>query len=337
MSTLTLVRDPSTNKLINFKTYFRRVCATIRLQRFYLHYIKWEHDEKGWPIDPILKCSFDPKLKIRILYQSKLGSRYVTRLQCYNIETIWEVIHYTNKPINPITNTQFTSSQFRQILEKAAKHNYIKDHEIGTYMSKFGYGIISHNPVHHHSSYEPPVDPEAEAIIQTIKQDQHLLAYYALLNDLTSFNQIIYSHLEDINNGDFDINFQREPGKPIPSVFNKDQPMIDPELEKKNLPPYLHIYNALQAGCVSGNNDIILFLLQLGAHLTIQDPLSEVMPLHIVLYENHIKALKILILYGSRKHLEYDSKYGTPLELASRLLDNYPDIYHILYGEFHEL
>ena len=96
----TPIIDPSTGKNIKAFTLFKKIYATICLQRFYRNFIKCHRAEDGQPIDPILKDGFDPVNLVRIIYKSNMGGKIVKRLQCFDITSLWESLGHTKKNKN---------------------------------------------------------------------------------------------------------------------------------------------------------------------------------------------------------------------------------------------
>lgn len=420
-----LVTDPSTQKPVSKILLLQRICAVSILQNFYRQYVKWDHDEDGNPIDPIMRDGFDPKNQVRILYKTKVkdSQKIVTKLQVYNVETLLESIKSSKSAINPMTNTKFTREHFNQIVKKAAIRNFIKEEEINSYLIKYGYSagntVFANmlscsccNNDDHISSYEP-VDQEIEKKKITLERDQNLLAYYALLNDTQRVERLVYKNLVNVENGHFKINFTRNPKKKLPEILNpstnhgamwnlnricerhfpkkekekekekkkenekdkkkvKIKPIIikkgeqqpkkeesentsskqlnvtqnnetdidvldlvelDHDLENALLPDYLkNGYTPIQVCCYHGNNELLLFLLQFGADLNKSDLTTKLLPLHIALLAKQIPLLNTLSMYGINEQLDIESEYGTAMEMASKLVGEYPEIYSVLFG-----
>jgi len=324
---------------------FRRNCAAIVLQRFYHHYIKWERDERGWPIDPILKESFPPERTVRILYQTKLDISteiYQTRVQYFDIETLWESLKMDSlsQPINPITNTSFTLEQYRKILNKAKNYGYITDNDIGKILNSY-----SQDGMELTSKYEMQHDTSNNLIL-------NLLPYYALIGDTDKFDKIILENLEDIKSGILNIDYCRTPGitygnacgtmsliNLIGQCMNGDtqskalikrKQLFDLDLESQCLSKYINKYNALQACCITGNLMGLSLLLQLGADLQIVD--NNLVPLHLILLHGNINLVQTLVFYGASEQADFYSEYGTPLELAGNYITEMPELYGLLLG-----
>lgn len=372
-----LVLDPSTKKQVPRIVLLRRTCAVSILQNFYRQCIKWERDEDGNPIDPIMRDGFESQNRVRILYKTRVKGtgKTVTKLQLYNVETLIESIKSSGSAINPLTNTKFNHEHLSQILKKASERGVIKPDEVNSYLNKYGSCGTDHI-----SEYEP-VDKEIEKKKILVSRDQNFLPYYALLNDIVRVERLVYKNLANIENNRFKIGFTRDPQNKIPKVpeekrdhgamwhlnqiyknyhlsnegkkkkkvpiikkkilpaenenliFEDTELNLDEDLEISLLPDYLkHGYNAIQACCYHGNIEMLLFLLQFGGDLSKYDQKTKLLPLHIALLEKQIPLVQSLVMYGVNEQLDFESEYGTAMEMASKLVEEYPQIYSVLFG-----
>lgn len=113
----------------------------------------------------------------------------------------------------------------------------------------------------------------------------------------------------------------------------EDELKIDSDLELSLLPEYLkHGYSALQVCCYHGNISMLLFLLQFGGDLSRYDQKTKLLPLHIALLEKQIPLLQTLVIYGVTEQLNFESEYGTAMEMASKLVGEFPEVYSVLFG-----
>ena len=119
-------------------------------------------------------------------------------------------------PVNPITNTLFTEEQFSIIIKKAIQVGLISGHKtIEEVLKEHGYG--SHQPYAHQiSKYELGAKISTKSV--DIARANHMLAYFALLNDLAYVEKILYKNME---NQSFDVNFVRPIGNDLPSYVEK--------------------------------------------------------------------------------------------------------------------
>lgn len=366
--------DPTTGNKIGSLDLFKKVYATTCLQRFYRNLIKWPKDEFGQPIDPILKDGFDKSNQVRIIYTTYTGSgamsKTISRVQCFDITTLWEAINHGIKglPINPITNTHFTEEQFTTIVKKALEMGLVDGSSPEAVVKKYGYG--HHTP---HTDLTSDYEPKKIQLQSVLNMRQnHLLAYFSLIGDMSMVEKILYQNMD---NPSFDVNFHRTSGTPLPNIKKITKPQtniltklsilsasnatncsssttptspvegenaeeinpltsldfeIDNDLEKSLL-KYFDTYNAVQACCISGNKEILILLLQFGGDTSIEDEVTRATPLHIALLEKHIELVKVLMLYGSADQIEAESTLGSPLEIADMLISEIPDIYNVLF------
>jgi hypothetical protein len=85
------------------------------IQRFYRSYIKTDRDTNGLPLDPISHEGIPKERQIRIFIHP--------RIQYFDLETLdgWLIVR--KKPINPMTNLQFSNSQIISICKGYIKAN----------------------------------------------------------------------------------------------------------------------------------------------------------------------------------------------------------------------
>jgi hypothetical protein len=73
------------------------------IQRFYRSYIKTDRDTNGLPLDPISHEGIPKERQIRLFIHP--------RIQYFDLETLDEWLTIRKKPINPMTNLNFTEEQ----------------------------------------------------------------------------------------------------------------------------------------------------------------------------------------------------------------------------------
>jgi hypothetical protein len=350
---------------------FREEHAAKVIQQFYKSYIKTDRDPKsGLPMDPITGDPIEKKNIIRIIYETyNNGSKLIIkRLQCYDITTLWESFKYSknNIALNPLVNTRFLRSQFKQILRKAIEVDIIKADEMKKYLSKYGYEAAGIGA----GGNSGLIDSHSSSIYEMNQNDNKkkfkeiyysrlctLICYYALKNDYNMLEILVFLSLEydkDIDNDKMQIiNYVKKVGAPLQKfppntslIMKKhikkfganpiyDNIELDPAVENRLTEYGIKHYSVLNACAFNQNAAAMLFVMQFTPYL-FHPYMSDtgISPLHMVLVNDivDVDVIDVLRSYYSDADLDKASSIGSIMDLALTKIEIQPEIMTKLFG-----
>jgi hypothetical protein len=336
--------------------------AAKTIQNFYRSYIKTDRDKAtGLPLDPITGDPIDKGNIVRIIYESYNSNTKapIRRLQCYDINTLWESFKYNknNIALNPIVNTKFPRSQFKQILNKAIEVGLISKDSKEKYLKQYGYEKSSnYTDPNSTSIYEINANKD-KALFKDLYKTRMgmLLCYYALKNEYDILEKLVYISLEHdyglSASSDFQtINYVKKVGDALPkfppntlSVLKKqikqhgmnpiydNTLIIDTAIEKPLLDNGIDYYTVLNACAFNQNSQSLLFIMQFSPYL--YNPYQKiadlgVSPLHMILINDivDVEIIDVVRAYYTEQDLERKSCVGSIMELAITKLEIQPEI-----------